>query len=221
MSAAGCGGSDDAASSRDTDTTTTTVFAADAGATGADPAAVPPADAPEPPATDDPDTIAALRGAECVPGTWRLRSQEFLDSIITAMGPAASEITEWSHGGGEYVATFAADGTLLNERRDWQLRIGAPVGTLVTTISSIDPGTWSADGDQLTIEDFGSEAKVRLQLEIGGQLQDLPIGGTQTVGTDPISGTGPYTCDGDVMTAMVTPAEENVMVEATWDRIGS
>lgn len=231
LGAAACGDGDsdtaDAPDPTDAATTTTTDVAAvgtgedgdgDDDTDGGDTAPADTAAESSVPATE-PAEVAPPSGADCVPGTWTLRSQEFLDSIITAMGPAGAEITEWTHSGGQYIATFGADGSLLTERQDWQFRIGTPEGTLVSTITSSDTGSWSVDGDQMTIEDGGSEAEVRLQIEVGGQLQDLPIGGTQTVGTDPISGTGTYSCEGDVLTAMVLPPEETVMVQATWDRI--
>ena len=43
-------------------------------------------------------------------------------------------------------------------------------------------------------------ATVTLQVNVGGQLQSLPFGGTQTVGTEAISGTGTFTCEGEVLT---------------------
>lgn len=120
--------------------------------------------------------------------------------------------------GGEYVSTIGADGSFLNERLAWQFRVATPEGAVVTTIDSSDPGTYSVEGDQITINDPGGEATIRFQLEVGGQLQDFPVAPQQTPVTEAISGTGPFTCDGDVLRASVNPREEAFVVEAVWDR---
>lgn len=137
----------------------------------------------------------------CLPGTWRLRSQEFLEQIVAATGAAGD--FEMKYRSGEYRISIRDDGTYTGYRDEWQFGVESPQGTLVTTIDSADPGTWTANDDRLTIDDHGGNATVTLQIETGGQLQDLPFAGTQSVGTDAISGTGTFTCEDDILTTDV------------------
>ncbi|MAT06252.1 MAG: hypothetical protein CL424_14535 [Acidimicrobiaceae bacterium] len=149
----------------------------------------------------------------CLTGIWRLRSQEFLDEIIRVAGQG-QDIT-MTHRSGEYRVTLRDDGTYTGRRDQWQFASGTAQGTIVTTIDSTDPGSWSSSGDQLTISDPGSPATVRIQLEVGGQLQDLPLGmGSQTVGSDAISGTGTFTCEENVLTTTYDG------ITATFDFVG-
>jgi hypothetical protein len=143
---------------------------------------------------------------ECLIGTWSLRSQEFLDEIAAAIPPemTGGAAVDWKYVSGEYLITMNADGTTRGQRLAWTHRLSTPQGALVTTIDSDDPGTYTVDGNAITVLDSASEATVRLQIEIGGVLQDLPIGGTQTVGTDAISGSGTFECAGDVLSITVT-----------------
>ena len=136
----------------------------------------------------------------CLPGTWRLRSQEFLDQIAAAAGDADVDM---SHRSGEYRISLRDDGSYTGYRDEWQFGVTTPQGTLVTTIDSVDPGTWTTSGDQLTVADQGSDASVRIQIEVGGELQDLPFGGTQSIGTDAFSGTGTFTCEDETLTTVI------------------
>jgi hypothetical protein len=176
-------------------TTTSTTIVADSGG------GVSPTTTTEPPAETTTSTTTTTTtppaAGECLTGVWRLRSQEFLDEIIAIAG--TPELTDWTFVGGEYLVTLGADGTYRGERKAWQTRIATAQGAIITTISSDDAGTYTVDGNQLSIADSGGPADVTLQLDTGGGVQDLPIGGQQTVGTDAISGTGTYECTGDVL----------------------
>lgn len=158
------------------------------------------------------DEIAPVK-LTCLTGVWRLRSQEFLDEIVRVAGQGQGfQIT---HRSGEYTVTLRSDGTYTGRRNQWQFGTSSPQGTLVTTIDSTDPGSWSSTGNQLSISDPGSPATVTLQLEVGGQLQTLPFGlGSQTVGSDAISGTGTFTCEDEVLTTTYEG------VTATFDFVG-
>ena len=147
----------------------------------------------------------------CLPGTWRLRSQEFLEGIVAASGGADLNM---SYRSGEYRVVFRADGTATGYRDQWQFGAGTPQGVLVTTINSTDPATWTVSDGQLTLDDQGSTAEVTLQIEVNGQLRNFPVAGTQSIGTDAISGTGTFTCEDDVLTTMFQG------VTATFDYIG-
>ena len=133
----------------------------------------------------------------CLPGTWRLRSQEYLEELVRAAGGGGIEI---NHRSGEYRVVIRDDGTYTGFRDRWQFGFSTPQGTIVTTITSTDPGTWSSSGDQLTLVDPGSSAEITLQLDVGGELTSVPFGGTRTVGADALSGTGTYTCEEQVLT---------------------
>jgi hypothetical protein len=223
LATAACGGSDDSGAAATTSSTSTTLAVGGASATTPEEesTATTATSAPEP--TDPPTTSAPTTeppsSADCLIGTWSLRSQEFVEQIFSAASAQAEGVTDIAHVGGEYRITLNADGSYLGERLDWQLRIATPQGAIVTTITSEDPGTYSVDGDNISVSDPGSPATVRLQLDVGGTLQDLPVGGTQTVGSDAVSGEGTYTCDGDVLTIDVTDGTFPEGIEATWDRV--
>lgn len=137
-----------------------------------------------------------------------MRSQGFLDQIAARSGRGS--ITYRS---GELRIQLAEDLTYTGVRRQWSFSISAPEGTIVVTIDSVDPGTWSADDSRLSINDFGSEATVTIAVEVGGRLQPLPVP-PQNVPTGSVSGSGSYTCDGDVLTTTIDG------ITATFDRIG-
>ena len=150
----------------------------------------------------------------CLTGIWRLRSQEFLDEITRLAGQGQQ--IDITHRSGEYRMTLRDDGTSVGERDQWKFGASTPQGTIVTTIDSTDPGTWTASGNNLTISDPGSPATVTLELEVGGQLQQIPLGlGNQTVGGEAISGTGTFTCEDEVLTTTYEG------VRATFDYVGS
>ncbi|MEQ8438808.1 MAG: hypothetical protein RIB65_15040 [Ilumatobacter fluminis] len=158
------------------------------------------------------DEIAPVK-LTCLTGVWRLRSQEFFEEIVRVTGGGAG--LQIAHRSGEYTVTLRSDGTYTGRRNQWQFGSSTPQGTLVTTIDSTDPGTWSSSGNQLTISDPGSPATVTIQLEVGGQLQNLPFGvGNQTVGSEAIAGTGTFTCEDQVLTTTYEG------VTATFDFVG-
>jgi hypothetical protein len=72
-----------------------------------------------------------------------------------------------------------------------------------------------------TFNDLPSEATVKLQLDSGGTLVDLPIGGTQTVDTDSLSGAGEFTCGGGVLTTALVDEAYPDGISATFDRATS
>jgi len=165
---------------------------------------------------EDGESIDEVRPVKltCLTGIWRLRSQEFLDEITRLAGQ--DQGISITHRSGEYRITLRDDGTYLGERDQWQFAAGTPQGTLVTTIDSADPGTWTASDDNITISEPGAPATVTLQIEVGGLLQSLPFGaGNQSVAGDAISGTGAYTCENETLTTVYEG------VTATLDYVGS
>ena len=140
-----------------------------------------------------------MASADCLVGTWELDSAAFLDQVFAA----ASEELEGgsvSHGGGEYVIDLAGDGTFVGTRDNWQMRFESSEGVFVSILDGTETGTWSVEGDMLSITTDVTDISVTSALEVDGELQELPFGGTQTVRTDVFAGAGSFTCDDDQMT---------------------
>ncbi len=149
-------------------------------------------------------TEAAAGGSDCLVGTWELDSAAFIEQIfsVAAEGETGFEDlgdVEVSHGGGSFTVTMNADGSFVGDRDNWQIRVSAADGVFVNTLDGEETGTWSTDGDQLTIVSESSTIEVSFAAEIDGELQPLPFGGTQTVATRELGGAGPYTCDDNTL----------------------
>lgn len=221
---AACGSDEEAG---DTATTTSTLLGAESGSGGGaapedsaapdvtDPPATEPATT-DPAVTEPPETVPPSASG-CLVGVWELRSQEFLDEIVTTFADGVA--IDWQHVGGEYLVTMNGDGTYLGERKEWQFRIATPEGALVTTITSADPGTYEVEESIIHFNDLASEATVKLQIEVDGVLQDIPVvPDSQTVDTDSLSGSGEFTCEGDVLTTALIDEEYPDGIKATFDR---
>lgn len=195
---AACGGS--------SDSTTTTEPAAAAGATETTVAQTTTTTAP--PTTTVPPTTtttgAVLAASDCLVGSWELDSAAFIEQIFSV---AAQEETgfeelgevEVSHGGGTFIVAMNADGTYVGDRDNWQIRISADEGTFINTLDGQETGTWSAQGDQLTVTSESSTIEISFAAEIDGELQELPFGAPQTVASQELGGTGPFTCSDDTL----------------------
>ena len=192
---AACGG-DDAA-------TTTTVGGDAADATQATEAeTTTTTEAPTTTTTEAPTTTEATVSADCLVGTWELDSEAFIEQIFAAADETGfedlGEVTV-SHGGGSFIVTMTDDGSYVGERDDWQIRLSADEGTFVTTLNGEEAGTWSTEGDQLTVTSESSTLQVSFAAEVDGVLQELPFGGPETVASRELGGTGPFTCDDDTL----------------------
>ena len=223
---AACGSESDSAGggslSTLTSTTTTTTIAGVGGAGAAD-TTVPPTTAD--PATTTTELVTTTTTIEpdpaaCLIGVWSLRSQEFLDEIVTSIAGDVGDVQSWTHESGDYLMTLNDDGTYLGERKSWTHRISTAEGALITTIDSTDPGTYSVDGNTISINDPGSPATVSILFDDGSGPQSLPFGGTRQVDTAAVSGTGTFTCDGDVLTVNIADLPDGPPggFDATWDR---
>jgi len=147
---------------------------------------------------------------------WRLRDQEFFDQIATMSGGFAGDFEYLS---GDYFVDFSADGTAVASRVEWTWRLTTPDGNLVFEISSVDPGMWSVDEMTMDFEEGASEAVVKMWIETGGSLTPVPLspGGT-TVDTPAMSGTGTFSCVGDVLT--ITANDGTGPITSILDRVG-
>jgi hypothetical protein len=158
--------------------------------------------APTTTTTEAPTTTPAAASADCVVGTWELDSEAFIAQIFSGAAEETTGLEELgdvqvSHGGGAFIVTMNADGTFVGERDNWQIRLSADEGTFINTLDGEETGTWSVDGDQLTVTSLSSTIQVSFAAEVDGELQELPFGGPQTVEARELGGTGPFTCDGD------------------------
>ena len=152
---------------------------------------------------DSTTTTEAVAAGGCLVGTWELDSAAFIEQIFSAgAGETGFEElgeVEITHGGGAFIVTMNEDGTYVGDRDNWQIRLSADEGTFVNTLDGEEAGTWSVDGDQLTVTSESSTIQVSFAAEVDGVLQDLPFGGTQTVASRELGGTGPFTCDDNTL----------------------
>jgi hypothetical protein len=151
-------------------------------------------------------TEAVLAGSDCLVGSWELDSAAFIEQIFSAASEGETGFEELgeveiSHGGGAFLVTMNADGTYVGDRDNWQIRIGADEGTFVNTLDGEEAGTWSVDGDQLSVTSESSTITISFAAEVDGELLELPFSGTQTVTTREFGGTGPFTCTDDTLEA--------------------
>ncbi len=186
-----CGGGDAA--------TTTTSTAAGSAETTATTAAEATTTTAAPTTTEAPTTTAgATASADCLVGTWELDSEAFIAQVFASGEETGFEDLgdmEISHGGGAFLVTMNADGTYVGDRDNWQIRLSTDEGTFVNTLDGEETGNWSVEGDLLTIETVSSTIDLSFAAEIDGELQELPFGGSQTVATRELGGSGRFTCD--------------------------
>lgn len=142
-------------------------------------------------------------------------AHEFLDEIVRRTPGAAPG--QFSYAGGDYLVDVFDDGTLLSRRVDWSVRVSAPEGAIVTRITSADPGTWSADGNTITVSEAAGTAEVSIFLDMGGGLVPVPFG-DQTVDSPSMGGAGTYECVDDVL--RITIELEGAPFTSRFDRVG-
>ena len=156
----------------------------------------------------------------CVVGTWRLRTQPFLDQFMqfVPMGADALEV------GDQYVTEFRDDGSFEGRRENWTWAVTIPdMGIATTSIDSVERGTWSilpgVDGgpSELRINETSSDSTVSITVEAAGMTMGLP-GGEQQFSDAGVSGQGPFSCSGNLMT--LTASSDGFTITAELDRIG-
>jgi hypothetical protein len=142
--------------------------------------------------------IDEIEKAECDPcllGTWSLDLDTFEGMILGAMASEGGGLppgTSFDFEGAYYMA-FAED-SVVQEQRDGLTVVARldGVGELRTIIDSYATGTYTADGEVLTVTDLAeSFNQVRVEAPV-------PVGAMSFPGAID-SGSGTYTCDEDVL----------------------
>jgi len=181
---------------------------------------VPPSTTTEPPiTTTEPDR---LEGAACVPGSWVLDSQEFVDALARASGATGGEM---QYGGGPYTITIGEDGAYAALRDGWAFRFESPEGNMEVVFDSDESGilTWDDAGNMTFVEaDTTSLTDVTVIFEVDGQIQTFPMSAlpapilAQVPEPELMSGSGIYTCEGDWLQLV----SDDSGIPANWARTG-
>ena len=153
----------------------------------------------EPSIEPEPTTPPPVVTADCVPGTWLLDSQAFVDSLVETAG-SDLPATEATFEGGRYTMMFTRDDTYTGVREDWELGFSAPEGSLYIRMTGEQRGTAEFDLDgTVAFSEEASDVEVISEVEQAGGRVRLPAGGGQFE-TDAVSGTAQWECAGDVLT---------------------
>jgi hypothetical protein len=149
--------------------------------------------------TEAPTTTQAVATSDCLVGSWELDSESFIQQVFAGTDTGFEELGEVtvSHGGGSFVVEMSEDGTYIGTRDEWKIRIESEEGAFVNMLDGTETGTWSVDGDTLTISSDVSDITVSFAAEVDGVLQELPFGGTQTTQTRAFTGSGGFSCSDD------------------------
>lgn len=115
----------------------------------------------------------------CLHGTWTADNAFFL-SAIREFGDEVKGVT------GEVVLTFAPDGVLTTEYRDWVITAVTDGAAVTLTRDGTDLGRFEAGDTTVTLED----TKVGSILVMNAAGAEIPIAPAPAVYTE-----APYTCD--------------------------
>lgn len=186
---AACGGGD-AATTTEASTAESTTSAAETTTTAAPTTTV-----------AETTTTAGASGADCVAGTWELDSEAFIESLAENFADAGEVPVELTFGGGSYTVELGSDGSMSAVREAWQFRFETAEGAIINTIEGTDSGTYSIEGDTMTVTSTDSTTTLSIQAEVDGELVDLPFGAApQTIDQDTFSGSGQFECTDDTLT---------------------
>lgn len=163
-------------------------------------------------------TLAAAASGDCVVGTWEQRGEEFIEAIaetfLTVDDPLLADATlEFIEG--SYRVEMGSDGSMLSVRDNWTMQITTSEGGLRIVLEGEETGTYSVDGDAMTISLDDSTVEVSQFLVLGDTVTPVPGGTTTSVDVEGIGGSGMFTCDDAVLAVQVEDG-----VPATFDRVG-
>lgn len=175
---AACGGSPDGATTTSSGETTTSSSTSTSAATSTTTATAGPGE-----------------GADCLVGTWELDSEAFVASFQEVYG--GSEISDSRYVEGRLLATFEPDGTFRDERQDWTWEMETAGGVFRMRVNGENQGSYAVDGERLTItmEEIGVDAS--MEMEMNGEVIELPGSGDLPVEPPVVEGSGTFTCSGD------------------------
>ena len=188
------------------DSATTTAAAPTTQPPSGDEAVTTTTEAPTTTTTEAPTTTTTKppepSASECLVGSWNLDSETFVDTLMEAMGPGLPG--ELQPTDGTYVIEMGADGTFTSIRDGWGYRIVSSEGTIVVQIDGTETGTYTVDGDTMTVAITGGEATVSMGMEVGGEIQDLPFPMEMNLPSDTVEGTGQFECTDTTLTVTTT-----------------
>lgn len=150
--------------------------------------------------------------ASCVVGVWALDSQPFFEAIQDALDDATGG-GEFNFVGGSYTLTVGADGTFIDERKDWSFEGSTDFGDVQIVVNDRNEGTYTLEGDVLsTTIDMGEPAEITILLD--GVPFETP-GGVSPITPPDASFTGAtVTCTSDLLTATFEGST------SSWTRVG-
>lgn len=150
------------------------------------------------PSTTSTSVPAATGGdADCLEGDWVLDNEAFVSQVFTDVGGEEGGFGEASPAGGDLGVSFDDDGSFAVTRDDWGFVVESEEGAFKILISGDQTGTWSVDGDVLTISlDEGPPPEVTTSLIVDGQEVQMPQSPIE-VPAEAFSSSSTFGCDGD------------------------
>lgn len=146
-------------------------------------------------------TLGASGGEDCLVGEWELDSEAFVEQMTSAMaGEGGAEDVTVEFVGGSYVVSMTDDGTFVSERDEWSFQAVMSEGTFRMTVDGTDTGTWSSDGDTVTVATTETNSTVSVQAEVDGELIDIPQGSVPLTNTSAVGDSATFSCSGDTLT---------------------
>ena len=128
------------------------------------------------PSTTSTSVPAATGGdADCLVGDWVLDDEAFVEQISADLGGEEDGLGEVSPASGDLEVTFDEGGTFAVTRDEWGFIMESEDGVFKMLISGDQTGTWTADGDELSINlDEGPPPDVTTSMTVDGQDFPLP-----------------------------------------------
>lgn len=184
--AAACGGTTG-------DTTTTTEAPEETTTTGGQ--EITTSSEPSTTTTSAPGATGGTAG--CLEGDWVLDNEALIEQIFADMLDEEAGLGEVSPAGGDLGVTFDDNGTVAISRDDWGFVIESEDGAFKILISGDQTGTWSVDGNELSISlDEGPPPDVTTSLIVDGQ--EVPLSQSPVdVPSEAFSSSSAFSCSGD------------------------
>lgn len=140
-------------------------------------------------------STAVAEGADCIPGSWVLESQPFIESIMAAAGEAFPPGGSFAYEGGTYGMTINADGTYVSTRAEWSLRATTPEASVLIVFNGVQTGEATWDDLIVSADEQTNTTQVQLYASVNGQ--EFAIPGGSTIDTETFDAEATYECVGD------------------------